>query len=405
MTAHRTLAIDGGTPLFADPRHVGRPNIVNRDGLMRRIEGMLDSGRLANAGPLVQEFEEKLAELIGVEHVIAVCNGTIGLEIAIRALGFHGEVIVPSWTFIATAHSLQWQEIKPVFADIDPVRHTLSPQSVEAMITPNTTGIMGVHVWGRPCDADALRRIADDHGLGLLFDAAHAFNTTLGDRPVGTLGDVEVFSFHATKFLNTFEGGAIVTNDAEVARKIRLMTNFGFEDLDKVTYLGTNGKMTEVCAAQGLAQLECLDELVEINYQRFLAYERIIGGIPGLSLVVPDAYGTSNYQYVVVLVDEATAGISRDRLVEVLRAENVLARRYFWPGCHRMEPYRSYQPHAGLLLPETERVSETVMTLPTGSGMSIDDIDRLGDLLRAVVPSLAGQKRRSPTVVPALSPA
>lgn len=383
----RRVAADVGTPLFAEPRHVGGPNIVDIPAVLRRIEGVLRSGWLSNRGPEVQAFEARVAELAGVEHCIAVTNGTIGLEIAIRALGMSGEVIVPSWTFVATAHALQWQQITPVFADVDPTTHTLDPVAVERMITPRTTGIIGTHLFGRPCDDDALRDVADRHGLALMYDAAHAFGVARGGRPVGSLGDVEVFSFHATKFLNTFEGGAVVTDDTDLAHRIRLMTNFGFEGKDNVTYVGTNGKMNEVCAAMGMVQLDAIEQTVAANYERYLAYERGLAGIPGIHLLPYDPDDRSNYQYIIVEVDPAAAGIDRDSLVSFLEAENVLARRYFHPGAHRMEPYRSLQPHAGLLLPETERLAAATMALPTGLTMSLDDIDLVCSIVGVAVSS------------------
>jgi dTDP-4-amino-4,6-dideoxygalactose transaminase len=373
QVGHR-LAIDGGTPAFTEPRHVGGPNIVDIPGVLRRIEEILERGWLTNGGPLVRQFEDRVAEIAGVQHCVAVCNATVGLEIAIRALGMTGEVIVPSWTFVATAHALQWQEITPVFADVDPTSHTLDAVAVERMLTPRTSGIIGTHLFGRACDAQALRALADRHGLALLFDAAHAFGVRTTNGPVGGLGDAEVFSFHATKFLNTFEGGAVVTDDADLAQRVRLMTNFGFEGRDHVTYLGTNGKLNEVSAAMGLVQLDHIDETIALNQERYHTYELGLGGIPGIHLLPYAANERSNYQYIVVGVDSEAAGTTRDDLVATLEAENVLARRYFHPGAHRMEPYRSLQPHAGLLLPETERLAASTLVLPTGLQTSIADI-------------------------------
>src|SRR6185369_3387994 len=204
--------------------------------------------------------EQRVAKMLGVRHCIAMCNATVALEITIRALGLTGEVLVPSFTFIATAHALQWQQIIPVFCDVDPETHCLNPRSVEKMITPRTTGIIGVHLWGRGCDIGSLSEIARSNGLKLLFDAAHAFGCSYEGRMIGGFGDAEVFSFHATKFFNTFEGGAVTTNDDDLAEKIRLMKNFGFAGYDQVIYLGTNGKMSEVSAAMGLTSLESLDD-------------------------------------------------------------------------------------------------------------------------------------------------
>jgi len=378
-------AASADLPVFAEPLHVGRPNIGNRERLLQRINDMLDRRWLTNNGPYVQELEHRLCEFLGVEHCVAMCNGTIALEIAIRALGLHGEVIVPSFTFVATPHALQWQEITPVFCDVAPGTHHIDPARVEALITPRTTGIMGVHVWGQACDVGALTEIAQRHNLKLMFDAAHAFACSYQGQMIGSFGDAEVFSFHATKFFNTFEGGAVVTNNDELADRLRFMRNFGFAGYDDVDYVGTNGKMTEICAAMGLTSLESLDEFITINYRNYKAYERELADIPGLKLFHYDEGEKCNYQYIIVEVDEAEAGVSRDQLVEFLHAHNVLARRYFYPGCHRMEPYRSYFPHAGLLLPETERLTQRVMSLPTGTAVDENAVQQVCDLIRFAV--------------------
>lgn len=356
----------GSAPAFAAPLHVGTPNTGERERFLQRVNDLLDRRWLTNHGRYVREFEEAVAERAGVAHCVAMCNGTIALEIAIRALGLTGEVIVPSFTFIATAHALQWQEITPVFADIDPRTHTLDPASVERLITPRTSGIIGVHLWGRTCDVAALEQLADERGLKLLFDAAHAFGCSHGGTPIGGFGEAEVFSFHATKVLNTFEGGAIVTNDGELAERARFMSNFGFAGVDDVRYLGTNGKMSEIAAAMGLTVLESLDEYIAVNRRNHLLYRELLSELPGVEVVDYDARERNNYQYVIVDVDANVAGVSRDALVERLRNENVLARRYFFPGCHRMEPYRSLFPNAGLVLPHTELLAERLMALPTG---------------------------------------
>lgn len=376
------LAIFGGQPAFHEKLHVGRPNIGDRERLIERFNALLDSRYLTNDGPYVKELEQRLADLLQVEHCIAICNATIALELAIRALGMTGEVIVPSFTFIATAHALQWQEITPVFCDIDPATHNIDPQKALELITPRTSGIIGVHLWGRACEVDALSQIAQAHHLKLLFDAAHAFACSHQGRMMGNFGDAEVFSFHATKFLNTFEGGAIVTHDAGLAQKIRLMKNFGFVDYDDVRYIGTNGKMSEISAAMGLTGLDSLEAFIEVNRRNYHLYRQELAGLPGLSMVHYDESEKNNYQYVIFELDEATAGISRDQLVSILQAENVLARRYFYPGCHRMEPYRSKFPAAGLLLPETERLAKQVLALPTGTAVGPDEIHLISQIIR-----------------------
>jgi dTDP-4-amino-4,6-dideoxygalactose transaminase len=314
-----------------------------------------------------------------------MCNATVALEIAIRALGLRGEVIVPSFTFVATAHALQWQQITPVFCDVGARTHNIDPARIEELITPRTTGIIGVHLWGRPADAEALGEIADLRRLRLLFDAAHAFGCTHGGRMIGALGDAEVFSFHATKFLNSGEGGAVTTNDDDLAARMRLMRNFGFAGYDEVVYVGTNGKMSELSAAMGLTSLDAMDEFIAVNRANHAAYADALAGIPGVTLIRYDERERSNHQYVVLEVDEAEAGLTRDELHQVLQAEQVMARRYFYPGCHRMEPYRSYFPQAGLVLPETERLTRRVLTLPTGTAVDAEIVERVCDVIRLAV--------------------
>jgi dTDP-4-amino-4,6-dideoxygalactose transaminase len=296
-----------------------------------------------------------------------------------------GEVIIPSFTFVATAHALQWQGITPVFCDISSRNYTLDPIQVERMITPRTTGIIGVHLWGRSCDIEELTKIANRHNLKLLFDAAHAFGCTHAGRMIGSFGNAEVFSFHATKFVNSFEGGAVVTNNDSLATKIRLMKNFGFSGYDNVIYIGTNGKMTEVSAAMGLTGLESLDEFIAVNRDNYYLYKQELSGISGIKLLTYEDKEKHNYQYVVLEIDEERIRISRDHLVEILQAENVLSRRYFFPGCHSMEPYRSYFPHAGMLLPQTDRLMRRVLSLPTGTAVGRDEISQICGILRLVV--------------------
>ena len=394
------LAIMGGTPSFEEILHVGRPNIGDSKRLLDRISDTLDRGWLTNNGPNVQELERELSKLLGVEHCIATCNATVALEIIIKAIGLTGEVIVPSWTFIATAHALQWQEITPVFCDVDPLTHNLDPRRVEEMLTPRTTGIIGVHLWGRPCDVDALAYIARRHNIKLIFDAAHAFASSYKGRVIGSFGDAEVFSFHATKFFNTFEGGAIATNDAELAERIRLMRNFGFEGYDKVSNIGTNGKMNEISAAMGLTSLESLEEFINVNRRNYQQYREELHSVPGVHLLPYDETERCNYQYVVLEIDAPVTGLSRDELVHLLWAENVHARRYFYPGCHRMEPYRSYYPHAGRMLPVTERIAERILSLPTGMAVGRDHITTICSIIRTAVSRSSTIRRRLSEMTP-----
>ena len=375
------LAINGAPPAFSDPLHVGRPNLGNREEFLDRVNQVLDSRWLTNNGPMVREFERRIAEYLGVRHCVAMCNGTIALEIAIRALGLNGEVIVPSWTFIATAHALYWQDITPVFADIDPLTHNLDPAAVRRMITPRTTGIIGVHLWGRAAPVEELQSVADQHGLKLMFDAAHAFGSSYKGRSIGRFGACEVLSFHATKAFNTMEGGAVVTNDDELAEAMRLMRNFGFAGYDDVIHPGTNGKMVEVCAAMGLANLDGIDEVFAANRRNHAAYKAALDGVRGVRVLDYDPAERNSHHYVVLEIDEHSHA-TRDQIIAALHAENVLARKYFWPGCHNMKPFKALFPHAGMLLDGTLRVAERVVVLPTGTAVGTGEIASICSVIR-----------------------
>jgi len=388
------LAVLGGDPATPTALHVGRPNVGDRMRLLARIEQALDRRWLSNDGPFVREFEEQVADLLGVRHCVAMCNATAALEIAGRALELRGEVIVPSFTFVATAHAMAWQGVTPVFCDIDPLTHNLDPERVEECITPRTSAILGVHVWGRACAPDALRSIADRHGLRLMFDAAHAFLCSHDQRMLGGVGDVEVFSFHATKFCNAFEGGAAVTNDDALAQRMRLLRNFGFADYDKVTHLGTNAKLPEVSAAMGLTSLESVSDFIDVNRRNYLRYCAELAGIDGVRVIEYDDREHNNYQYVVIDVDAAQAGLDRDEMQRVLWAENVMARRYFYPGVHRFEPYLSAMPNAGAGLPHTEALTQRVLCLPTGTAVGVREIRAIGEVVRLAVDNAAAVRER-----------
>jgi dTDP-4-amino-4,6-dideoxygalactose transaminase len=380
------LAIFGGQPQFTEKLHVGKPNIGDRAKLIEKFNDILDKRWFTNNGPCVQEFEQKIAAFADVKHCIAICNATVGLEIAIRALDLKGEVIVPSFTFIATAHALQWQEITPVFCDIDPISHNIDADMIEKMITPRTTGIIGVHLWGRACkNIEKIEKIARDHNLRVIYDAAHAFGCSYKGKMIGGFGDAEIFSFHATKFFNTFEGGAIVTNDDSLANKIRLMKNFGFTNFDQVVYIGMNGKMAEINAAMGLIGLESLDDFIKANYRNYTNYREHLHGLNGIRFISYDDGEKQNYQYIILEIDDSITRISRDKIVKILHHENVIARRYFFPGCHMMEPYCSLFPHSHLLLQITTTTCQRIMSLPNGTAVNEKVIDEICDVIKFVI--------------------
>ncbi len=272
-------------PVFREPLHVGRPNIGDREKLREKIDDALDR-RWLSSGPLVRELEERVAALAGTAHAVATCNATVALQLAARATGVPAgaEVIVPSFTWVATPHALDWIGLTPVFCDVDEETAGIDPAHAEKLVGPATGAILGVHAFGRPCPIDELTELADRHGLPLLFDAAHALGSTHRGRPVGGFGSAEVFSFHATKFINSFEGGALVTDDPRVAERARAMRNFGIGEDREVISSGTNAKMSEASAAMGLVSLERVDALIEQNTRNHRLYEEGLAGLPGISV-------------------------------------------------------------------------------------------------------------------------
>lgn len=392
------FAIFGGQPSFKEVLHVGRPNIGDKEHLLQRISDVLDRGWLTNSGPCVEELEKGLQELLGVRHCDCMCNATDALQLAMRAMEMSGEVIVPAFTFIATAHAVQWLGFTPVFCDVDPLTHTIDPARVEELITPRTTGIVGVHLWGQPCNIEALEDIAKRHDLKLLFDAAHAFNCSWRGRMIGNFGGAEVFSFHATKFFNTFEGGALATNDDELAWRARRMRNFGFVGMDRTDALGTNAKMSEASASMGLTNLESLPHFIETNRRNYLAYRRGFEGIPGIRMLEYDSTEKRNYQYIVLEVDDSQTVLNRDAIRDIFWAENVLARRYFYPGCHRMQPYASNPSNIAGRLPVTEQLARSVLVLPTGTAVTVDRVEVICGILRLAAARGADVARRLGTL-------
>ncbi|NNE00892.1 MAG: dTDP-4-dehydro-6-deoxyglucose aminotransferase [Pirellulaceae bacterium] len=367
--------------------HVGAPNIGDRETFDRLVDEIFERRWFTNSGAVVKEFESKLCDYLGVKHCITVCNATIGLQLVCRALHLTGEVILPAWTFVATAHAVQWEGLQPVFADVDLRTHTINPKQAETLITDKTSAILGVHLWGNPCDTARLQQIADDHDLRIFYDAAHAFGCGHRNRMVGNFGDCEVFSFHATKFFNTFEGGAIATNDDDLAQKLSLMKNFGFESMDRVVHLGTNAKMNEVSAAMGLSMFARLEQTLSDNRRNYDRYRKQLGNLSGLRVFAYDPTAETNWQYVVLEIDQSAFGASRDTVMQYLHDNGVRARRYFYPGCHNMEPYRSGQTGPLHDLQNTESLSGKVLCLPTGSAITVADVDRVCRLIKQSVGS------------------
>jgi dTDP-4-amino-4,6-dideoxy-D-glucose transaminase len=390
-SAVEELALLGGPPAFAEPLHVGRPNVGDRAAILRGIGEALDDRWLSNDGAKLRAFEARLSERLGGLHCVATCNGTLAQQIALRALDVGGEVVLPSLTFVATAHAVAWERLTPVFADVEPATLCMGPEQAAARIGPRTGALLGVHLWGRCADVEGLERLAGERGLPLVFDAAHALGSTHRDRPLCAYGDAAILSFHATKIANAFEGGAIVTRDAGLAERAARMRNFGFVDEDEVVELGTNGKLSEAGAAMGLASLDALDEFLAASRRNYAAYAAALRDVPGVELLAFDPPESANCHHVAIDVDPGRAGLDRDDLRAALVAENVLARRYFHPGCHRVPPYVAEPQPA---LPVTERALARCLSLPTGTAVGEPEIERIAAIVRLAVAGSGAVRRR-----------
>lgn len=335
-----------------------------------------ESKWLTNAGQFHQELERKLADYLGVEHLSLFSNGTIALIVALQALRITGEVITTPYSFVATAHSLLWNNIKPVFVDIDPVSFNLDPGKIEAAITGQTTAIMPVHCYGNPCDVERIQDIADRYALRVIYDAAHAFGVRYKGQSLLDHGDLSVLSFHATKVFNTFEGGAIICQDAKTKLRIDQLKNFGFVDEVTVAAAGINGKMNEVQAAFGLLQLGYVDESIRARQRIDAYYRNELQGIEGIRPYAPCADATQNHSYFPVLVDDAYSH-SRDALYQKLRDDGILARRYFYPLISDFPMYRGLPSASISNLPVAADVASKVLCLPIFPDLTEQDLGRI----------------------------
>ncbi len=378
------LAVFGGPVEFADVLHVGQINIPEKERFEAIFSGIFSRRYYTNHGPLQQELEVRLEDLFRVRNAIAVTNATIGLMLACKALGLRegGRVIVPAFTFAASVQALSWAGLMPLFCDVDPDTHVLSVESVRAALEePGVCAILGVHLWGTPCGVEELRRLADERGIKVFYDAAHAIGNTINGLSVGNFGDLEVFSFHATKIFSSGEGGCVTTNDDELAERLRNLRSSYGRRMDVPVPIGGYGRFSEAQAALGLLSLEDFAANCEMNGRRFGRYRERLADVPGLRFILPPAGERSNSQYVVLEVDEALFGLSRDAIVKCLQRENILCRRYFTPGMHRCLPYSSELPQYVESLPVTDFLCSRVMQLPSGQQMDDNKIDAVCDLI------------------------
>ncbi len=362
------------------PIYVTQPHLPPMQKLIPYLAQIWDSRVLTNGGPFHVQLEKALCEHLGVPHISLFSNGTFGLVTALQALRITGEVITTPYSFVATAHSLLWNGIRPVFVDIDPQTLNLDPKKIEAAITPQTTAIMPVHCYGHPCDVEAIQTIADNYNLKVIYDAAHAFGVQCHCGSVLNHGDLSVLSFHATKVFNTFEGGAVICPDAKTKTRIDHLKNFGFVDETVVVAPGINGKMSEFNAALGLLQLQSIDQAIAARARISARYRAALAGLPGITCVANSGETVENHAYFPVLVGP-TYPLARDALYERLKERRIFTRRYFHPLISEFPMYRGMPSAAAANLPVATAVAREVLCLPIYPDLSDADQDRVIEAL------------------------
>jgi dTDP-4-amino-4,6-dideoxygalactose transaminase len=371
------------------PVYVTQPLLPDLKDFLPYLEAIWDNKILTNGGPFHQQLEQALCDYLGVKHICLFANGTLALMTALQALRVSGEVITTPYSFVATAHSLLWNGIKPVFVDVDPVTLNLDPARIEAAITPHTTAIMPVHCYGQPCDVAAIEQIADNYNLKVIYDAAHAFGVNHNGSSVLNYGDLSVISFHATKIFNTFEGGAIICPDAKTKLRIDRLKNFGFVDEVTVVAAGINGKMSEINAAFGLLQLKGIDAARAQRRAIDTRYRQLLADVPGIHCLPAGAEESANHAYFPILVRPEYPR-TRDELFEELRRHEIYARRYFYPLISDFPMYRDMPSAAPAKLPVAQRASSQVICLPIYPGLA-------DEVIAAIVAVIA-----APAAVPLL---
>ena len=366
------------------PITVTSPFLPPLEEFIPYLEDIWDSKWLTNNGKYHKALEKSLCEYLGVKYISLFSNGTLALVTALQALRITGEVITTPYSFVATTHAIWWNNIKPVFVDIEPVTFNIDPAKIEAAITPRTTALLPVHVYGNPCDVQLIKDIADTYGLKVIYDACHTFGVTVNKIPILTFGDLSVMSFHATKVYNTFEGGAIVCHDEATKKRIDNLKNFGFANEITVVAPGVNAKMNEVQAAMGLLQLKYIDGAIEKRRGIAESYREKLKGISGLSYS-EDLQGVKHcYPYFPILIDKEKYGRTRNEVYDELKKQNVYGRRYFYPLISQFPTYRGLESAQPGQLPVAEKVTEEVICLPIYPDLDIQSINQICQILKGL---------------------
>ncbi|EHQ07523.1 DegT/DnrJ/EryC1/StrS aminotransferase [Leptonema illini DSM 21528] len=369
---------------FENPVMVTRPIFPDLSELNTKLEEIWDSKWLSNNGRQHQKLEESIKKVLKVPNASLFNNGTIALIVAVQSLRLSGEVITTPFTFPATPHVLTWNNIKPIFCDIDPTTLNIDVDKIESMITPLTTGILPVHVFGTPCDVFKIQEIADRYGLKIVYDAAHAFMTEIDGKGIGNFGDITMFSFHPTKLFHTGEGGALVYEDDHFKQRIDLLKNFGIKSEDEVIMPGINGKMNEIQAALGLIVLDLIEEERSKRQVILKRYTERLSEIEGIFFHTLDSNIKNSLQYFVVQVDEKTFGRSRDYVYDELKKYNVFARKYFYPLCSDYACYRQLPSSNPENLPNANSAVKKVLSMPFYGELTVDDVDRICDIIQLI---------------------
>ena len=345
------------------------------------LKTIWDSKWITNNGDFHKQLEKELAEYLKVPYISLFTNGTLPLITALQALRITGEVITTPYSFVATTHSIWWNGCKPVFVDIDPATGNMDPEKIEAAITPKTTAIMPVHVYGKPCNTKRIQEIADVYGLKVIYDAAHAFGVEVEGESILNAGDLSTLSFHATKVYNTIEGGAMVMHDAETKKRIDYLKNFGFAGETTVVGPGINSKMDEIRSAYGLLNLRQVDAAIEVRHQVAIHYREALKDIPGITFWNDMPGVKHNYSYFPIFVDAEKYGMTRDELYFKMKEKNILGRRYFYPLISTFSTYRGCPGAEPSNLPVATRMAEQVICLPMHHELSKDDLDRVINMI------------------------
>jgi len=346
------------------------------------LQDIWDRKWLTNNGHYHQELEKALCDYLGIKYISLFTNGTLPLITALQVLRITGEVITTPFSFVATTHSLWWNGIKPVFVDIEPTTCNINPVKIEAAITPKTTAIMPVHVYGYPCDMKSIQEIADKYGLKVIYDAAHAFGVITNGRPVLEEGDMSTLSFHATKVYNTIEGGALICRDEQAKRRIDYLKNFGFSDETTVVAPGINAKMDEIRSAYGLLVLKKVDEAIEARKKIVLQYREALKDVLGISYLEDMPGVRHNYAYFPIFVDSEQYGITRNELYFKMKERNVWGRRYFYPLISTFSTYKGLESAKPENLPVATKIADSVICLPIYADLESEDVERVIEIVR-----------------------